>query len=196
MYILKMGNVEKIEVISKGEENSLINIFGKEVYYNNKNIFEDLETARIAKKEYLIVKNFKRKHKGNKCPCCKRKFKSLTVDHIIPLYEFGGRNEIRKNKQIWENAWSEDNLQLFCEECNKMKSSMENKEFLKYYRKIDRAGLKLKEKKMHSMNRRTENKSQHRCKSPGYCLSSSKAKVSEDIIIKLAKMDSRVLFIK
>lgn len=199
MYVIEKGNIVKIELINKGYDNSLILLENKRVYYENSNLIDSYEKAKLAKKEYEIVKRFKKRNCDKdgflKCTCCGKKARQLTVDHIKPLYGFGGKQKIRENKHIWEKAWDNNNLQILCENCNHIKNTMNNNIFNKYIKTIDEIGNKLKMKKINNMSRcraKTENQSLK----PGFCISSVNKKMSQEVAMRLAKMDSRILYRK
>lgn len=195
MYIINKGEIKSVEVLSKGYNNSLIRLEGREIYYKNSNLIESIDSAKMALKEYKITRNFKKMNKEKVCSCCGNEYDNLTVDHIIPLKSFGKRNEIRKDKELWEQAWSSDNLQLLCESCNKIKNTMSDKDFRKYMCHLINKGNKLKNKKINGMNRIAGTKSGNRSQSPSYCMSLNN-KLSPEVMLKLAKMDSRILYVK
>lgn len=195
IYVINKEEIKKVEVLSKGYDNSLIRLEGKEIYYKNNNLIESMDSAKMALKEYKIARNFKKRNRNKVCSCCGNKYDNLTVDHIIPLKSFGKRSEIRKDKSIWEQAWSSDNLQLLCESCNKIKNTMPDEDFREYMCYLNERGNKLKHKKINGMNRIAGTKSSNRSQSPSYCMSSNN-KLSQEVMLKLAKMDSRILYIK
>lgn len=130
MYIIKKGEIRKVKVLNQSEDTCSVydkkdmkilhNVKNKEIEYSYKN-------AEMKLKELNIVKSFKRRKANKKgiCTCewCGSKGDDLTVDHIYPLSKFGGREKIRKNKAVWREAWSYDNLQILCKECNQRKDS-------------------------------------------------------------------------
>ncbi|WP_270504370.1 HNH endonuclease [Paraclostridium sordellii] len=195
IYVINKGAIKRVELLSKGYDNSLIRLEGREIYYKNSNLIESMDLAIIALKEYKITRNFKKMNKNKICSCCGKRYDNLTVDHIIPLKSFGKRNEIRKNKAIWKQAWSANNLQLLCESCNKIKNTMSDENFREYMCYLNDRGNKLKNKKINGMNRIAGTKSANRSQSPSYCMSLNN-KLSQEVMLKLAKMDSRILYIK
>lgn len=196
-YTVKKGKIREIEILFKRDLNhSLVkDKQGKVFEVYKTDICDTTEEALLLKKEIelrTVFKNLKRGKKGkHTCEWCGKKGENLTLDHIIPLSYFGGKKQIRKNINTWEKAWSTDNFQILCEDCNQNKKDTLLNENTSL-EKIDLHARVLNNKKILSKNA---------CRnSPinkvGYGLSTGKwAKRKRDIEVVeyIAKADSRIL---
>ncbi|MGL4801972.1 MAG: HNH endonuclease [Cetobacterium sp.] len=201
MYIVKRGEVLHIDVIKKGINESEIKISGKNVIevVKNVNIHNTRHEAKLEKYEINIKKKFKAKMSNKKgtltCCKCNTKGKHLTVDHIVPMSEFGGRREVRKDYNLWKDVWDESNLQILCEDCNRIKGSMPQETFDKFnMNKIYKRGMLLNNKKNELMSKKL-NSFAHKA---GFGVSSSRysydSELETSMLMHLAKMDSRKLY--
>lgn len=90
---------------------------------------------------------------------------SITVDHIKPIFSFKRRG-VYISGYHWRKCWSEENLALMCESCNKSKSYMSAKKHLSLNKKATYEKMKVAKRR------------------------NQKIKVDS---IELAKRDSRIL---
>lgn len=190
----------KVELISKGNDNSLVKITynNKKELCSNSNIFDNYEEAKLSKREYNIARNFKRKHSSKgvmTCTHCGKKGKDLTVDHIKSLKQHGGKREIRKDLHKWEECWNEDNLQILCSSCNKIKNTMSQSKFERYINKIDKKAKCMCNKKNKKM---ALGSTQYFKASFGLGTSKYNKKninYSYEVLERMAKMDSRTIYL-
>lgn len=188
MYLItKRGNIAEVEVVEdlgygyytvKDVRNEYIT---ENVYKNN--LEDTYQKAKLVSKEISIKNNFKNKKRINDvhtCEWCSKKDNSLTVDHIQPLSYFGGIKTIRNDYSLWKKAWSESNLQILCEECNRRKGSNTHERLntLDFYaRKKQYSKVKGKRRKQKSRNK------------TGYGISTT----NPEMALKIAKSDSNVI---
>ena len=82
----------------------------------------------LSRDKHIRFNQFKRKWKrGKKCANCgeRKKSSEMTVDHIIPLYEFNG------------SPYDTKNWQVLCLPCHREKTTRENRERLERNAKKD-----------------------------------------------------------
>lgn len=198
-YILKRGEILTVEIINKGINETKVKILsnGQIETIENVNIYKSRKECRLVQNEINIKKAFKKKNSNKKgvltCCKCNKKGKHLTVDHIVPLKAFGGRSEVRQDISLWKDVWDESNLQILCEDCNKIKGEMQQEEFNKQdMNKIYKRGMILNNKKNLLMA-----KNFNQAHKVGFGISTSRYTYDDtcqNAIIHLAKMDSRVLY--
>lgn len=201
MYVLLGSNIKRCEIIKKYKYTSIVSIDDDKETIENDNLFIDIKKARLAKKEFIKIKKFKKKNKDEnkmlKCSSCGKVHEKLTVDHIKSLKSFGGRDKIRESKFIWDKAWDENNLQILCESCNKIKKTMSKKRFDKYINNVDKISNQINNKKNRLISKGIESKI-------SYKINSKKVKkVIKDVdtdynevLMRIAKKDSRLLYCK
>lgn len=201
MYVLLGSNIKKCTIVKKYKYTSIVIIDNNKETIQNDNLFTDIQKARLAKKEFIKIKKFKKKHKDKngmlKCHSCGKMHSNLTVDHIKSLKSFGGRDKIRESRSIWDKAWNEENLQILCESCNKIKKSMSKKKFDKYINNVDKISNQINNKKNRLVSKGIDNK-------VSYKINSKKVKniISDvntdysEVLMRIARKDSRLIFCK
>lgn len=198
MYIIKKRGIVEVKVLTRFEETGELRVkslsTGHEEIVFKEDVYNSIEEAKIAQKEIEIVKTFKRGRRNKKgeltCKCCGHKAKDLTVDHIKPLKDFGGRKALRSNSEAWEKAWNFSNLQILCHDCNQFKNSMSQEQFEKSVDMIDLCARRLNNRKKlrKATNKNTPaNKISYGLATSGY------AKNRKELVGLVAKSDSNIL---
>ena len=136
MYMIRKGKIKKVKVLSiKNGTPTTFTVQDSETKkvvenVHNYDICDTYNEAKLALEEIVIKGKFKKSRRNKKgdhtCSWCGKQGKNLTVDHKRALDSFGGRKTIRRNLKAWKRAWSFNNLQILCEECNKNKSNFTN----------------------------------------------------------------------
>lgn len=198
MYIIKKRGIVEIKVLTRFEDTGELRVksldSGHEEIVSKCDVFYSMKEAEIGLEEMRIVKSFKKSRKNKKgeltCKCCGHKAKDLTVDHIKPLKEFGGRRVLRSNHENWKQAWSFKNLQILCNECNQFKSTMSQERFEESVDMIDLCARRLNNRKKlrKAINKNTP------ANKISYGLATSKySKNRKELVGLVAKSDSNIL---
>lgn len=186
-------------MLNKGINDSIVKTYdGQEVLVDNSDIYHSMQECKAAKAEVNLKKKFRKRHANKKgymtCAKCGCKGKHLTVDHIVPVSSFGGYKAVRRDLELWLEVWDESNLQILCKDCNQVKDTMSQEEFDEYdMKKIYKRGMILSNKKNSLMA-----KDKMQAHKVGYGVSTScysiDSELDTNILMKLAKMDSRILY--
>lgn len=207
MFVIHRGKIKECKII-KHENNKCLIEFnsGNRKTIRISNVLDTIEEVKLKKKEIEL----KRKYKQSKmneygkmiCCCCNKEDKDITVDHIKSLCSFGGEKEIRKDYQIWRQAWSFDNFQLMCKECNNKKNVADQEEFDAVLRNLNKKAQILAYKKTKLISKGV--KDGQKCsfgiryknnETIGELLSrNSRLKFdAADVDLQIARMDSRII---
>lgn len=198
MFIIKKREIKEVRIIKK------INDLGQyevEILSTNvrelhpfENVYFTHQEAEMVLKEITKIKDYKKRRRNKQglytCACCGTKSELITVDHITPLKDFGGRRNVRKDINLWNKAWSFNNFQLLCEECNQFKDDKRQDIFLRTIDAID--------KRARELNNSKKIKKNVNVKTPankiGYGIATSKyADNKKDMAEYFAKADSNIL---
>lgn len=197
-YIIKKNKIESIKIINKGKQKSLVKLNKEELLIDNGNIYYSKNEANVAKQEKQIVKNFKldntSKNGYGLCAYCGKKIHkdNCTVDHIQPLSSFGGKRNLRNDRELWKLAWDRDyNLAISCEECNSEKDNLNVNLFEHKLSILDRKAKILNMNKLKKSSEECIGKDNNR--KVGFGISTSGNKHNYFSALYMAKSDSNIL---
>jgi 5-methylcytosine-specific restriction endonuclease McrA len=203
-FIVKRGRILNVNIVSKEGNICKVNHNGTIYMVKSDNVFDNIEHAKFKNREIYIKTKYKKKHKDKNgfytCVCCGNISNNITLDHIKSLHSLGGEKEIRNNHKLWEIAWSENNFQLMCEDCNRKKNISSQNEFNNLMRKLNKRGKELGYKKTILLSKGVKdgNKCSFGINKNEYLheiyIENKRFNInSTDIDVQIAKMDSRII---
>ncbi|MGL5715190.1 MAG: HNH endonuclease signature motif containing protein [Paraclostridium sp.] len=208
MFVVHRGRIKKCNIVKYTNGQYLIKLISnkKEVFTDVNNVLDTIEEAKLKKKEIYIKREYKQSKMNENgklfCSCCNKEDNDITVDHIKSLCSFGGAKEIRKDYDIWRQAWSFDNFQLMCKECNQKKNIADKEEFDAVLRNLNKKAKQLAYKKTKLISKGV--KDGQKCsfgiryknnETVGELLArNSRMKFDPvDVDLQIARMDSRII---
>ena len=203
-FIVRRDKILKVNIVGKDGNYFTVNSNGRIYKIESDDIFDNIEHAKLKRREIMIKGKYKRKHKNldgtYTCVCCGRTSEDITLDHVKPLFSFGGEREIRNDYRTWKYAWSEKNFQLMCEDCNRKKNISSQLEFDALMNKLTKKGKELGYKKTTLLAKGVKdgNKCSFGINRNDYLhdtyIENKRFNINSiDIDMQIAKMDSRII---